>query len=55
MLKFLDFKNGRITPVMPIDKPWDRAPCRLTPTVDICCIDQIDNAGSDLMMVENFR
>ena len=55
MLKFLDFKNGRITPVMPIDKPWDASSMPLTPDGRYLLYDQIDNAGSDLMMVENFR
>jgi Tol biopolymer transport system component/DNA-binding winged helix-turn-helix (wHTH) protein len=55
MLKFLNFKDGRITPVMPLDKPWALSPARLTPDGRYLLYNQIDNAGSDLMMVENFR
>lgn len=55
ILKFLNFKNGRITPVMPIDKPWDVSALALPSDGRSVLYAQLDQSGTDLMLVENFR
>jgi Tol biopolymer transport system component/DNA-binding winged helix-turn-helix (wHTH) protein len=55
MLKYLNFKNGRITPVMPIDKIWDVSALAVSSDGRSLLYPQLDQSGSDLMLVENFR
>jgi Tol biopolymer transport system component/DNA-binding winged helix-turn-helix (wHTH) protein len=54
-LKFLNFKTGRISPVMPVERLWDVSALALSPDGRSLLFDQIDQSGSDLMLVENFR
>jgi Tol biopolymer transport system component len=54
-LNFLDFKTGRISPVMPVERPWDVSALALSLDGRSLLFDQIDQSGSDLMSVENFR
>ncbi|MGI8958954.1 MAG: hypothetical protein ACR2IV_04160 [Bryobacteraceae bacterium] len=54
-LNFLNFKTGRISPIMPVEKPWDVSALAVSPDGRSLLFDQIDQSGSDLMLVENFR
>jgi Tol biopolymer transport system component len=55
MLEFLSFKTGRISPIMRVEKPWDASALAVSPDRRSLLFDQIDQSGSDLMLVENFR
>jgi len=54
-LKFLDFKTGRISPMMPVEKPWDVSALAVSSDGRSLFFDQIDESGSDLMLIENVR
>jgi Tol biopolymer transport system component len=53
-LAFLSFATGRITPLATVARPvtWGLA---VSPDERLILYSQVDNAGSDLMLVENFR
>jgi Tol biopolymer transport system component len=55
MLEFLDLKTRRISPVMPVEKPWDVSALAVSPDGRSIFFDQMDESGSDLMSVENFH
>ena len=54
-LDFLNFKTRRISPLMPVDKRWDVSALAVSPDGRSLLHDQIDQSGSDLMLIENFR
>ena len=54
-LNFMNFKDGRITPIMRIEKAWDVGAIAVSPDGRYLLFNQIDQSGGDLMGVENFR
>jgi Tol biopolymer transport system component len=54
-LDFLNLKTNRISPIMPVEKSWDVSALAVSPDGRSLLFDQIDQSGSDLMFVENFR
>jgi Tol biopolymer transport system component/DNA-binding winged helix-turn-helix (wHTH) protein len=55
VLNFFDFRTQRISSLMPVEKPWDVSALALSPDEHALLFDQVDQSGSDLMVVENFH
>ena len=54
-LKFFEFGTRRTSDVMPAEKPWDIGALGVSPDGRSLLFTQIDQSGSDLMFVEEFR
>jgi Tol biopolymer transport system component len=55
VLRFFDFSTSRTADVMPVTKPWDVSALAASSDGRWLLFDQIDQSGSDLMLIENLR
>lgn len=54
MIEFLNFATGKLTPITTIDKPFNSG-LSISPDGRWLIYSQLDRAGRDIMLMENFR